>query len=87
MTSDLKEFKYDYLILGILLGFGVVLYAYYRGNNSLETAIAGGMSLTYILWGIIHHSHADKVTGKIVLEYILVALFGFLVINSLLIWR
>lgn len=87
MTSDLKEYKFDYLILGILLGIGVVLYAYFRGDNRLEQVIAAGMSLSYVLWGIAHHSHADKVTGKIVLEYVLVALFGFLVINSLLIWR
>lgn len=87
MTSDLKEYKYDYLILGLLLVCGAVLYVYFRGNNSLEQVIAAGMGLTYVLWGIVHHSHADKITGKIVLEYALVAFFGFVVINSLLIWR
>ncbi len=87
MTSDLKEYKYDYVVLALLLATGVILYTYFRGNNTLEQVIAAGMSLTYILWGIMHHAHADKVTGKIVLEYALIALFGFIVINSLLIWR
>ena len=87
MINDLKEHRNDYALLAVLLGIGVGLYAYFKNNSVMEQVIAAGMGLTYILWGILHHHHADKVTGKIVLEYVLVALFGFIVINSLLIWR
>lgn len=87
MTKDLIEFKSDYVVLAVLLGLGVGLYAYFKDNSAMEQVIAAGMGVSYILWGILHHHHADKVTGKIVLEYVLVALFGFLVINSLALWR
>lgn len=87
MVKELKEYQYDYGVLFALLSVAAILYAYFRDNKAMEQLIALGMALIYVLWGIIHHHRADKVTAKIVLEYVLVAIFGLIVINSLLIWR
>jgi hypothetical protein len=87
MIKDLKENPLDYLVLIAILLFGVILYILFKDDAVMERIIAISLALSYILWGIIHHHHADKVTSKIVLEYILVAVLGFLVINSLLIGR
>ena len=87
MIKDLKEHPLDYLVLIAILLFGVILYIFFKDDVIMERIIAISLALSYILWGIIHHHHADKITIKIVLEYILVAVLGFLVINSLLIGR
>ena len=87
MIKDLKEHSLDYLVLIAILLFGIILYIFFKNDVVMQRLIAASIALSYILWGIIHHHHADKITTKIVLEYILVAVLGFLVINSLLIGR
>lgn len=87
MIKDLITHSLDYLVLFGILTIGAVLYYVYKSNPVMEQLIFAAMALSYILWGIIHHHHADKITTKIVLEYSLIAVFGFLVVNSLLVWR
>jgi hypothetical protein len=85
--KEIKTHAIDYLVLISLLLFGIILYVFFKNDAQMQRIIAAALSLSFILWGIIHHHHADKVTKKIMLEYILIAVFGFLVINSLLIGR
>ena len=87
MIKDLKEYSLDYLVLIALLLAGATIYLYFHQDQVMQRIVALGMGLTYVLWGIIHHHRADKVTTKVVLEYVLIAVFGYLVINGLLIGR
>ena len=78
MVKDLQDYALDYFALCVALGVGTFLYISYMEDRVMQQIIALGIALTYVLWGVIHHHHADKVTGKIVLEYVLIALFGLL---------
>ncbi|MFC1653671.1 hypothetical protein ACFL1M_02390 [Patescibacteria group bacterium] len=83
MINDLKEHSLDYIVLFAILGSGAWLYWVFSDDSLMQRVISAGTGLTYILWGIIHHHRSDKVTTKVVLEYVLIAIFGFLVVNSL----
>lgn len=42
------------------------------------------LSISYVVWGIVHHSHIGDLHPKIVVEYILVAMLAVLMFASLL---
>jgi hypothetical protein len=72
---------YLFLFLGLALGlFFFFNFPDFRG----EIVIA--LCSFYFLWGVIHHWLNKDLHIKIILEYLLVALIGCLILLSL-IWR
>lgn len=76
--------KGDYGILVILatIYVGAVIRFQAVPKNILIATIS--FALTYIIWGVIHHVRAKNFHGRIVLEYLLVALLGVAIVSTLL---
>lgn len=76
--------KGDYGILGILATIYVAAVFYFQAvpKNILIATIS--FALVYIIWGVIHHIRAKNFHGRIVLEYLLVALLGVAIVSTLL---
>jgi hypothetical protein len=65
-----------YLFLVIILTGGVSVIILLYPNKNLQFLAACALSFMYAAYGIIHHYLAHNLVGKIMVEYILVAMLG-----------
>lgn len=74
--SKIKEHTLYYIsLLGLLIG-GLALIFFSSPNRGLQMIFLVGLSICYVLIGIIHHLMNHDLVGRIVLEYILIAALG-----------
>ena len=78
------RYIFDYLILTIIVSFAVILTLYFNGNKNYQQAIIVGLSLLYLVWGIIHHAKEKTLYDQIILEYLLFAVLGSVIVTGLL---
>jgi uncharacterized membrane protein YfcA len=74
----------DYLILTLIISLAVILTLFFNGNRFYQQAIIIGLSLLYILWGTLHHLKEKNLHPKIILEYVLFATIGSVLVLGLL---
>jgi hypothetical protein len=74
----------DYLLLTFLVSMAIILTLYFNGNKNYQQIITIGLSLLYIVWGIIHHAREKTLQARIILEYVLFALLGSILVIGLL---
>lgn len=72
------------VLLGILLaGFaGLILFSY---DKAFQVATATALVFSYAAWGVTHHYLDRDLHLETVIEYVVVALLGFVIIFSLII--
>jgi hypothetical protein len=73
-----------YIILSVILLFGLFLLLQKNLSSSMHIFIALLLCLFYVIWGIVHHRFNHSVSARIVLEYVLIGIVGFLILNFLL---
>ena len=74
----------DYLLLTIIVSLAVVAILFFNGNNFIQQIIIVALSILYIVWGILHHLKEKNLQARIVLEYVLFALLGCIIVIGLL---
>lgn len=79
-VSDFAHF-FPLIIILVIGGILLVLFSF---NVSYQAVTAGVVSLLYILWGIIHHAIHKDLDAVVVIEYVLVASLGLIIIYSML---
>jgi len=72
---------YISLITILILSF---LLAYSSSDRNFQIGIVIAATFFYVLWGIIHHLMNHDLHAKIVVEYILIGVFGLTIIFFLL---
>ena len=84
MKHFTKNLSHYMVLFGILLaGFaGLILFSY---DKNLQIATASALVLSYASWGVAHHYLDNDLHLETVLEYIVVAVLGFVIIFSLII--
>lgn len=77
--------KSDYSILAIICI--VYLVTIYRFQTTPKFVLLSTIIFTmiYLIWGISHHLRSKNFHGRIVLEYLLVAILGLIIVATLLI--
>ncbi len=81
MIKDLYQNRVHYLVLFLGLGMGLILL-FSLPDYKKEAVI--GLCSFYFLWGVFHHWRASDLHIKIVLEYLLVALIGCIILLSVI---
>lgn len=74
----------DYLILSLVISTAIVLIIIFNGNEVFQKITVIGVSLIYIIWGIIHHLREHTFYPQIILEYVLFALLGSVIVMGIL---
>ena len=46
----------------------------------IKAQILIGLSLAYVIWGITYHNFTKSLTTEVVIEYILIALLGIIIL-------
>lgn len=73
MMQDIKANPLHYAVLALWLSFGGILLTLSRYNPPLQSQTLILVALGYVGWGVSHHLIKKNLTGKIVLEYLLIA--------------
>lgn len=84
MMQDILRHKGDYSLLALLCGAFIVYFISAKNDPShifLATVIFAAL---YVVWGLWHHSYTRTLTKSVVLEYLLVAIIGIVIVSSLL---
>lgn len=83
MKKPLKSIL-DYLSLTILVSIAIILTLYFNGSRQSQQTVIIGLSILYIVWGVIHHAREKTIQARIVLEYVLFSLLGCTIVIGLL---
>lgn len=76
MKRELLQHKLQYVILISGLMILTLLFLAVWPNRVLQRLVVISLSLFYMTWGIVTHLHADRITRKIIYEYISVGLLA-----------
>lgn len=83
MKKPLKSIL-DYIILTLIVSIAIILILLFNGNKYFQQITIIGMSILYIVWGVLHHLKEKTLQTQVVLEYVLFALLGNLIVIGLL---
>ena len=82
---DFTHHVFHYLILGIILIGGLTAFFSFRNYPVIQFLIGIAMALSYIFWGIIHHFIDHVLSIKIVIEFVIIAIFVIIILWNVLI--
>jgi hypothetical protein len=83
MKSFARHLPHYLPLLGLLLaGFlGLVLFSY---DQSFQIIVAIAVAVFYVVWGVIHHLIHKDLYLAVVIEYLVVASLGLVIVFSLI---
>lgn len=84
MIKDITKNKIDYSILAVSAGVFLTYFVLNQTHPANLFKATLVFALFYIIWGAYHHLRTRSLTGKIMLEYILVAVISVAVASTLL---
>lgn len=67
------------VFLATILGFWAFAY-----NQQFQVGVAVASAVSYVIWGLVHHSVHKDLSLEIILEYVFMASFGLIVLLSLI---
>jgi len=73
-----------YISLGIILVSGIVGFWIFQFDRLFQASVAVSVAVAYVVWGIVHHSIHDDLHAAVVIEYLLVASLGLIIVFSLI---
>lgn len=83
--KDFSNYAFDYFALLCLQLVGVWGIFWFNYNPNIQFLSIIYMAISYITWGILHHSRTKDLHIKIVVEYILFAIIAVLLLGVLII--
>jgi len=84
MTFKFLQHSGYYFSLIVILTLGFFLIYTNPTSREFQVGVALATTFFYVIWGILHHLINHDLNTKIVVEYILIGLFGVTLIVFLL---
>ena len=84
MIGEIRNHPQHYLALSLILTFGALGITFFRFDQILLNLAIYSFGAFYVIWGIFHHRYLHHLRPKVVLEYILVAILGVVIIKTLI---
>ena len=82
--KELKRFLMHYgsLLTVVSMGFvGVIFFSY---NKWIQAGILVAVATSYVVWGVTHHHIHKNLYLSVILEYVLIATVGLVIVLSLI---
>lgn len=69
-------------LLGIFLAgiLGFLLFSY---DRSFQIVVMIATAISYVLWGVVHHHLHKDLDLSVVVEYVVIALLGVIIVASI----
>jgi hypothetical protein len=84
MLEGIKKHFHHYFSLIAIMGVGVTGFYLYRYDQFFQIGVITSLALSYISWGIIHHTIHKDISLSVILEYVAVSILGSIMIYILL---
>ena len=73
-----------YLPLVSVLVAGVIGFVLFSYDKSFQAMVLVATALSYVVWGVVHHYIHDDLDLMVVVEYVVLATLGLVIVFSLL---
>ena len=73
-----------YMVLFGILAAGILAFLLFSYDKGFQMIVATAVALSYVAWGIVHHSIHRDLYPSVVIEYLAVASLGLVIIFSLI---
>ncbi len=70
-------------LLGILL-FSTLGFWFFSYNREFQFAIAAATSVSYVVWGVVHHIIHKDFNWSVFLEYFCISIIGFVILSFMI---
>lgn len=84
LLKEIKEHFGHYLILLAILVFGTLAFFHFQRYPQAQIMSVFLTASFYVLWGIVHHYLEGDLHARVIMEYVAVALLGFLILWSII---
>lgn len=82
MKHFARHLPHYFALIGIFAA-GTVAFLIFSYDRLFQAAVAVSVAVAYVVWGIVHHAIHKDLYLSVVIEYLLVALLGLVLIFSL----
>lgn len=82
--ESLKKHLPHYISLFAIFGAGLIGFYLFSYDRGFQMAVAISLGLSYVSWGVIHHTIHKDICLQIILEYVAIAILGVIAVFSLI---
>jgi hypothetical protein len=82
MKHFAKHLPHYFALIGIFAA-GIIAFLVFSYDRLFQAAVAISIAVAYVVWGIVHHAMHKDLYFSVVIEYLVVALLGLVLIFSL----
>ena len=73
-----------YSVLVGLFGAVIIAFLVFPHDKAFQVAILIAVAISYVVWGVVHHHIHKDLYVPVLIEYILVATLGLVIVFSLI---
>jgi len=73
-----------YIPLVSIFTVATVAFFLFWQDKQFLTAVSVAVSVSYVVWGVMHHMLHDDLSAEVVIEYIIVAVVGLIIMLSVI---
>lgn len=84
LFKEISQKPLEYIALLIILLVGLVCFFLYTFDPHSQRRVVYATTAAYFLWSLYHHYKRGDLEISIIIEYLLFALFGIILITSTL---
>jgi hypothetical protein len=82
IPPEVKKKPAEYVVLALIFILGLYFYFFMGVSPSSKRFIVASIAAAYIFWSFYHHYKRGDLTTSIVIEYLVVALFGIVLFSG-----
>jgi len=82
IPHEVKKKPLEYLVLGSIFLLGLILYFFVASNPHNQRLVVYGLAAGYFFWSLYHHYKRGDLTVSIIIEYLVIALFGIVLLTA-----
>lgn len=81
IPKEIKQKPVEYIALASIFLLGLLLYFFADINPHSQRLVVYFMAASYFFWSIIHHYKRGDLSVSIVVEYLVMALLGIILLT------
>lgn len=88
MTTAIFKTKHfsHYISLGGIMAATIIGFFLFSYDKNFELALISAASLSYFVWGVVHHIIHKDLNLQVIIEYAVFASIGFVIGISVIFW-
>lgn len=80
--KEIKQKPFEYLSLATVFLFGLLIYFFADISDHTQRLVVYSMAASYFFWSINHHYRRGDLSISIVVEYLVMALLGIVLLTA-----